>query len=77
MADLGKKHECQACGAKYYDLGKSDVLCPKCGANSDGQTPEEVEAAAVAAKEAEEEAALAELKEELEAAGEEDDDSEE
>ena len=33
MANLGNKHECFSCGTKFYDLGKSDALCPKCGAN--------------------------------------------
>lgn len=32
MADLGKKHTCFQCGAKFYDFGKADPLCPKCGA---------------------------------------------
>ena len=31
MAELGKKHECPECGTKFYDLGKSKLLCPKCG----------------------------------------------
>ena len=31
MADLGQKHECPECGAKFYDLGKSDPVCPRCG----------------------------------------------
>lgn len=31
MVELGKKHECPECGTKFYDLGKSDPLCPKCG----------------------------------------------
>jgi len=29
--DLGQKHECEECGAKYYDFGKTDVPCPACG----------------------------------------------
>jgi uncharacterized protein (TIGR02300 family) len=33
MADLGKKHECLSCGVKFYDLGKVEIVCPKCGAN--------------------------------------------
>jgi uncharacterized protein (TIGR02300 family) len=38
MADLGKKHECSECGAKFYDLGKPDPVCPRCGtAVSDGE----------------------------------------
>ncbi|MBI3131550.1 MAG: FYDLN acid domain-containing protein [Acidobacteria bacterium] len=32
MADLGKKHNCFQCGAKFYDFGKADPSCPKCGA---------------------------------------------
>ena len=30
MADLGNKHECLGCGTKFYDLGKSKLICPKC-----------------------------------------------
>lgn len=30
---LGIKHECYNCGTKFYDLGKSEPLCPKCGAD--------------------------------------------
>jgi uncharacterized protein (TIGR02300 family) len=30
---LGNKFECFNCGTKFYDLGKSDAMCPKCGAN--------------------------------------------
>jgi uncharacterized protein (TIGR02300 family) len=30
---LGTKHECYSCGTKFYDLGKSEPVCPKCGAN--------------------------------------------
>ncbi len=33
MADLGKKHECAECGTKFYDLGKADPICPRCGSN--------------------------------------------
>ncbi len=31
--DLGKKHTCYSCQAKFYDLGKPQAVCPKCGAN--------------------------------------------
>lgn len=33
MADvkLGEKHTCAECGAKFYDLGKPNAVCPKCG----------------------------------------------
>jgi uncharacterized protein (TIGR02300 family) len=30
---LGTKFECYNCGTKFYDLGKSESICPKCGAN--------------------------------------------
>jgi uncharacterized protein (TIGR02300 family) len=30
---LGTKHECYSCGTKFYDLGKAEPVCPKCGAN--------------------------------------------
>ena len=31
--DLGNKHTCFKCSAKFYDLKKPDPVCPKCGAN--------------------------------------------
>jgi uncharacterized protein (TIGR02300 family) len=31
--NLGTKHECYNCGTRFYDLGKPEALCPKCGAN--------------------------------------------
>jgi len=38
---LGTKHECYSCGTKFYDLGKSEAICPKCGANQkDGASSE-------------------------------------
>ena len=33
MSELGNKHECLGCGAKFYDLGKTELICPKCGEN--------------------------------------------
>ena len=33
MAELGTKHECYSCGAKFYDFGRPAPICPKCGAN--------------------------------------------
>ena len=34
MAKLGTKRQCQACGAKFYDLGKRPVMCSRCGAEA-------------------------------------------
>ncbi len=28
---LGEKWTCFSCGARFYDLGKEDKRCPKCG----------------------------------------------
>ena len=33
MPELGNKFECYSCGTKFYDLGKPQPICPKCGAN--------------------------------------------
>jgi len=33
MADLGKKYDCFNCHTKFYNLGKPEAICPKCGAN--------------------------------------------
>ena len=30
-ADLGTKRHCPNCGAKYYDLNRNPILCPRCG----------------------------------------------
>lgn len=30
---LGNKFDCYSCGTKFYDLGKPEAICPKCGAN--------------------------------------------
>ncbi len=30
---LGNKYDCYSCGTKFYDLGKAEPICPKCGAN--------------------------------------------
>ena len=30
---LGKKWICFSCLTKFYDFGKPEALCPKCGAN--------------------------------------------
>jgi len=30
--EWGEKHLCQECGAKFYDLRRDPVVCPRCGA---------------------------------------------
>ena len=29
--ELGAKRQCQSCGAKFFDLNKDPIVCPKCG----------------------------------------------
>ncbi len=31
-AEWGLKRTCQSCGAKFYDMGRSPIVCPKCEA---------------------------------------------
>lgn len=34
-AEWGAKRTCQACGARFYDMQKDPIVCPKCGAEFD------------------------------------------
>ena len=34
-ANWGTKRTCQNCGARFYDLNKSPIKCPKCGRDHD------------------------------------------
>ena len=29
--DKGKKHTCGGCGAVFYDLNRTPIICPQCG----------------------------------------------
>lgn len=29
--ELGSKRQCQSCGAKFFDLNRDPIVCPKCG----------------------------------------------
>jgi uncharacterized protein (TIGR02300 family) len=29
--ELGTKRQCQSCSAKFYDLARDPITCPKCG----------------------------------------------
>lgn len=37
--ELGLKRVCVACGAKFYDLGRTPPVCPKCGAEQPPEQP--------------------------------------
>ena len=51
--ELGAKRQCQACGAKFFDLNRDPIVCPKCGTVFQGAAR-----ARTAAKEDEEETEL-------------------
>ena len=34
-ADLGTKRACLACGMRFYDFGRSPIMCPGCGVEFD------------------------------------------
>ena len=34
---IGAKHVCADCAGKFYDLGRKDAVCPKCGGKPAGQ----------------------------------------
>ena len=46
MPDLGKKYECFSCSTKFYNLGKPEAICPKCGANQKDARADEAPAPA-------------------------------
>ena len=60
-AEWGEKHRCSACGKPFYDMKKSPIICPSCGAENTPErllkprrpattTPSEAEKKAAAAK---------------------------
>jgi hypothetical protein len=38
-AGRGRKHSCSDCAAKFYDLGRLDAACPKCGVKLPAEKP--------------------------------------
>jgi hypothetical protein len=37
MADRGTKRRCAECGAAFYDMGRTPIVCPKCGTTHEPQ----------------------------------------
>ena len=37
--ELGTKRICVSCGTRFYDLGKSPAVCPKCGTEQPVEQP--------------------------------------
>ena len=63
--EWGVKRVCNSCSARFYDMMRSPVVCPKCGATVDtelGFKPSRRSSAAVAAAAAEAKASLAAIK---------------
>jgi uncharacterized protein (TIGR02300 family) len=56
--ELGAKRQCQHCGAKFFDLNRDPIVCPKCGTVFQGVV-QRAERATVKEEEADEEAATA------------------
>ncbi len=54
--DLGNRLTCQSCGAKFYDLKKKNVACPKCDAAYAPEKPKTRRASPAAPKAAVEKA---------------------
>jgi uncharacterized protein (TIGR02300 family) len=55
--ELGAKRQCQACAAKFFDLNRDPIVCPKCGTVFQGAP--RVERAAAKDEESEDEQASA------------------
>jgi hypothetical protein len=47
---LGYKWICFGCGAKFYDLGKDDPICPKCGIDQHEKPPQNTKPSVAAPK---------------------------
>jgi len=45
-AEWGTKRRCLSCAAKFYDLNRSPIECPKCGAAFQIETPRQARDAA-------------------------------
>ena len=37
--EWGTKRACQSCAARFYDMRRSPIVCPKCGETFEIQTP--------------------------------------
>lgn len=47
--ELGSKRQCLNCGAKFFDLNRDPILCPKCGTAFQVAMPVRAQRAAAAA----------------------------
>lgn len=49
--EWGQKRTCQSCGCRFYDLTRTPVVCPKCGAAVETDLPFKVRRSSSAAVE--------------------------
>jgi len=35
--EWGTKRQCSSCGSRFYDLSRTPIVCPKCGAAYEGE----------------------------------------
>ncbi len=47
--EWGQKRTCQSCGCRFYDLTRTPILCPKCGATVEPEMPFKVRRGSAAA----------------------------
>jgi uncharacterized protein (TIGR02300 family) len=53
-SELGAKRQCQNCAAKFFDLNRDPIICPKCGTMFQGATTRAERAPAKVVEEEEE-----------------------
>lgn len=51
-AEWGTKHTCSSCSAKFYDMQRAELICPKCGQKNQPQVVFKQRRATEAVKEA-------------------------
>jgi len=49
--EWGQKRTCQSCGCRFYDLTRTPIVCPKCGATVEPEMPFKVRRSSSAAAE--------------------------
>lgn len=70
--EWGMKRVCASCGARFYDLRRTPIVCPKCGAAFDPEQMTRLKRTRGAAEEQKKLVAAPEADETLEAVGDED-----
>ncbi|MBN1337467.1 MAG: TIGR02300 family protein [Deltaproteobacteria bacterium] len=54
--NLGGRHSCPVCGARFYDLNREEIRCPKCGVSITDDSKVDPRTAAMARLKAENQA---------------------